>query len=145
MHQENWRNELGKGRATAILADGIKKSINKLAFSKKSRIFVAKNIKKNGYVRARVDGEIYELAEEDIKLEKTKKHNIEAVIDRLIIKEGMEGRLSDSLEAALRLAEGLVIINVIGDKDILFSENFACADCGISIQEFEPRMFSLFI
>ena len=103
---------------------------------------VLDNIKKNGYVRARVDGEIYELAEEDIKLEKTKKHNIEAVIDRLIIKEGMEGRLIDSLEAALRLAEGLVIINVIGDKDILFSENFACADCGISIQEFEPRMFS---
>lgn len=103
---------------------------------------VLDNIKKNGYVRARVDGEIYELAEEYIKLEKTKKHNIEAVIDRLIIKEGMEGRLSDSLEAALRLAEGLVIINVIGDKDILFSENFACADCGISIQEFEPRMFS---
>ena len=103
---------------------------------------VLDNIKKNGYVRARVDGEIYELAEEDIKLEKTKNHNIEAVIDRLIIKEGMEGRLSDSLEAALRLAEGLVIINVIGDKDILFSENFACADCGISIQEFEPRMFS---
>lgn len=103
---------------------------------------VLDNIKKNGYVRARVDGEIYELAEEDIKLEKTKKHNIEAVIDRLIIKEGMEGRLSDSLEAALRLAEGLVIINVIGDKDILFSENFACADCRISIQEFEPRMFS---
>ena len=103
---------------------------------------VLDNIKKNGYVRARVDGEIYELAEEDIKLEKTKKHNIEAVIDRLIIKEGREGRLSDSLEAALRLAEGLVIINVIGDKDILFSENFACADCGSSIQEFEPRMFS---
>lgn len=103
---------------------------------------VLDNIKKNGYVRVRVDGEIYELAEEDIKLENTKKHNIEAVIDRLIIKEGMEGRLSDSLEAALRLAEGLVIINVIGDKDILFSENFACADCGISIQEFEPRMFS---
>ena len=86
------------------------------------------NIKKNGYVRARVDGEIYELAEDEIKLEKTK--------------EGIEGRLSDSLEAALKLAEGLVIINVIGDKDILFSENFACADCGISIQEFEPRMFS---
>ena len=100
------------------------------------------NIKKNGYVRARVDGEIYELAEDEIKLEKTKKHNIEAVVDRLVIKEGIEGRLSDSLEAALKLAEGLVIINVIGDKDILFSENFACADCGISIQEFEPRMFS---
>ena len=103
---------------------------------------VLDNIKKNGYVRVRVDGEIYELTEDDIKLEKTKKHNIEAIIDRLIIKEGIEGRLSDSLEAALRLAEGLVIINIIGVKDILFSENFACADCGISIQEFEPRMFS---
>ena len=103
---------------------------------------VLENIKKNGYVRARVDGEIYELAEEEIKLEKTKKHNIEAVVDRLIIKEGIEGRLSDSLEAALKLGEGLVIINIIGDKDILFSENFACADCGINIQEFEPRMFS---
>lgn len=100
------------------------------------------NIKKNGYVRARIDGEIYELAEDEIKLEKTKKHNIEAIVDRLVIKEGIEGRLSDSLEAALKLAEGLVIIDVIGDKDILFSENFACADCGISIQEFEPRMFS---
>ena len=64
------------------------------------------NIKKNGYVRARVDGEIYELAEDEIKLEKTKKHNIEAVVDRLVIKEGIEGRLSDSLEAALKLAEG---------------------------------------
>lgn len=103
---------------------------------------VLENIKKNGYVRARVDGEIYELAEEEIKLEKTKKHNIEAVVDRLVIKEGLEGRLSDSLEAALKLGEGLVIINIIGDKDILFSENFACADCGINIQEFEPRMFS---
>ena len=103
---------------------------------------VLENIKKNGYVRARVDGEIYELAEEEIKLEKTKKHNIEAVVDRLVIKEGIEGRLSDSLEAALKLGEGLVIINIIGDKDILFSENFACADCGINIQEFEPRMFS---
>ena len=103
---------------------------------------VLESIKKNGYVRARVDGEIYELAEEEIKLEKTKKHNIEAVVDRLVIKEGIEGRLSDSLEAALKLGEGLVIINIIGDKDILFSENFACADCGINIQEFEPRMFS---
>ena len=103
---------------------------------------VLENIKKNGYVRARVDGEIYELAEEEIKLEKTKKHNIEAVVDRLVIKEGIEGRLSDSLEAALKLGEGLVIINIIGDKDILFSENFACADCEINIQEFEPRMFS---
>lgn len=103
---------------------------------------VLDNIKKNGYVRARVDGEIYELSEEEIKLEKTKKHNIEAVVDRLVIKEGIEGRLSDSLEAALKLGEGLVIINIINDRDILFSENFACPECGINIQEFEPRMFS---
>ena len=103
---------------------------------------VLENINKSGYVRARVDGEIYELSEDEIKLEKNKKHNIEAVVDRLIIKEGIEGRLSESLEAALKLAEGLVIINVIGERDILLSENFACPDCGISIQEFEPRMFS---
>ena len=103
---------------------------------------VLDGIKKNGYVRARIDGEIYELAEEEVKLEKNKKHNIEAVVDRLVIKEGIERRLSDSLESALKLGEGLVIINVIGDKDILFSENFACPDCGINIQEFEPRMFS---
>ena len=100
------------------------------------------NIKKNGYVRARIDGEIYELAEDEIKLEKNKKHNIEAVVDRLIIKEGIEGRLTDSIEAAFKLADGLVVINIIGGKDILFSENFACPDCGISINELEPRLFS---
>ena len=100
------------------------------------------NIKKNGYVRARVDGEIYDLAEDEIKLEKNKKHNIEAVVDRLIIKEGIEGRLTDSIEAAFKLADGLVVINIIGGKDILFSENFACPDCGISINELEPRLFS---
>ncbi|MBM6858956.1 excinuclease ABC subunit UvrA [Clostridium saudiense] len=100
------------------------------------------NIKKNGYIRARVDGEIYELAEDEIKLEKNKKHNIDAVVDRLIIKEGIEGRLTDSIEAAFKLADGLVVINIIGGKDILFSENFACPDCGISINELEPRLFS---
>ncbi|SCJ31928.1 Excinuclease ABC subunit A [uncultured Clostridium sp.] len=100
------------------------------------------NVKKNGYVRARVDGEIYELTEDEIKLEKNKKHSIEAVVDRLIIKEGIEGRLTDSIEAAFKLADGLVIINIIGGKDILFSENFACPDCGVSINELEPRLFS---
>ena len=100
------------------------------------------NIKKNGYIRARIDGEMYELAEDEIKLEKNKKHNIDAVVDRIIIKEGIEGRLTDSIEAAFKLAEGLVVINIIGEKDILFSENFACADCGISINELEPRLFS---
>ena len=100
------------------------------------------NIKKNGYIRARVDGEIYELAEDEIKLEKNKKHNIDAVVDRIIIKEGIEGRLTDSIEAAFKLADGLVVVNIIGGKDILFSENFACPDCGISINELEPRLFS---
>ena len=103
---------------------------------------VLENIKKNGYVRARVDGEIYEIAEEEIKIEKTKKHNIEAVVDRLVIKEGIEGRLSDSIETALKLAEGLVVINVIGEGDTLFSEKFSCPVCGISIDELAPRLFS---
>ena len=85
---------------------------------------------------------LFELAEEEIKLEKNIKHNIEAVVDRLVIKEGIEGRLSDSIETALKLAEGLVIINVIGEEDILFSEKFSCPDCGISIDELAPRLFS---
>ncbi len=104
---------------------------------------VLENIKRQGYVRARVDGSIYDLTEEDVKLEKNKKHNIEAVIDRLIVKDGIETRLADSIEMALKLADGLVIINLIDKKeDKLFSENFACPDCGISIDELEPRLFS---
>ncbi|MGL5635035.1 MAG: excinuclease ABC subunit UvrA [Sarcina sp.] len=103
---------------------------------------VLENIKKNGFVRVRIDGEIYDLTEEEITLEKNKKHNIEAVIDRLVVKEGIERRLTDSLEIALKLAEGLVIINVIGGEDTLYSEHFACAECGISIEELAPRMFS---
>lgn len=103
---------------------------------------VLENIKKNGFVRARVDGEIYDLTEEEISLDKNKKHNIEAVVDRIILKEGIEGRLSDSIETALKLAEGLVVINVIGGEDILFSEKFACPKCGLSIDEIEPRLFS---
>lgn len=103
---------------------------------------VLQNIKKSGFVRARIDGEMYELAEEEIKLEKTKKHNIEAVVDRLIIKEGIEGRLSDSLETALKIAEGLVIISIVDGEDILFSDKFACPDCGISIDDIAPRLFS---
>ena len=100
------------------------------------------HIKKSGYVRARIDGEIYDLTEEEVTLEKNKKHNIEVVIDRLVVKEGIEVRLTDSIEAALKLGEGLVIINVIGKGDTLFSENFACPDCGISIGEIAPRLFS---
>ncbi len=103
---------------------------------------ILESIKKNGFVRARIDGEIYELTEEEVTLEKNIKHNIEAVVDRLVIKEDIRRRLTDSLETALKLAEGMVIVNVIGDKDIVFSENFACAECGISIEELAPRMFS---
>ena len=103
---------------------------------------VLDDIKKKGFVRVRIDGEIYELTEEEVKLDKNKKHNIEVVIDRIIVKEGIEGRLTDSLETALKLGESLVIVNVIGENDILFSEKFACPDCGISIGELEPRMFS---
>lgn len=103
---------------------------------------VIETIKKNGFVRARIDGEIYDLSEDEIKLEKNIKHNIEAVVDRIIIKDGIEGRLTDSLETALKLGEGLVLVSVIGDNDILFSEKFACPDCGISIDELAPRLFS---
>ena len=109
---------------------------------KGQHVKLLENTKKNGFIRARIDGEIYDLQEEEVKLEKNKKHNIEVVIDRLIIKEGIRGRLSESLEAALKLAEGLVIVNVINGEDILFSENFACIDCGISIGELAPRLFS---
>lgn len=98
-------------------------------------------IKKAGFVRLRVDGEMREISEE-IKLDKNKKHTIEVVVDRVIIKEGIESRLADSLETALAQAEGLVIVDVIGNREIMFSQNFACPDCGISIEELTPRMFS---
>ena len=97
--------------------------------------------KRSGYVRVRVDGNLYELTEE-IKLDKNTKHNIEIIVDRLVIKEGIEKRLSDSIESVLKLAEGLMFVDVL-DKEILsFSQNFSCPDCGISIDEIEPRIFS---
>ncbi len=97
--------------------------------------------KRSGYVRVIIDGNVYELTEE-IKLDKNKKHNIDIVVDRLAVKEGIESRLTDSLETVLKLAEGLVKIDVIGGEEILFSDSFSCADCGISIEEIEPRSFS---
>ncbi|MDU7955761.1 MAG: excinuclease ABC subunit UvrA [Clostridium perfringens] len=103
---------------------------------------VLENIKKQGFVRARIDGEIYDLTEDEVKLEKNIKHNIEAVVDRIIVKGGIEGRLTDSIETSLKMAEGLVLVNIIGEEDRLYSEHFACADCGISIDELAPRMFS---
>lgn len=99
------------------------------------------DIKKQGYVRVRIDGEVEDLGEEII-LEKNKKHTIEVIIDRVVVKEGVAARLSDSLESALRLAGGQVIIDVIGEEELLFSEHHACPYCGFSISELEPRMFS---
>lgn len=109
---------------------------------KGEHVKILENIRKNGFVRARIDGETIDLEEEEIKLEKNIKHTIEVVVDRLIVKPDIRSRLADSLETALKLAEGLVIVNVIGEEDILFSEKFSCPDCGISIGEIEPRMFS---
>ena len=97
--------------------------------------------KKSGYVRVNVDGNVYDLSEE-IKLDKNIKHNIEIVVDRLVVKEGIEKRLTDSIEAVLKLAEGLMIVDVIDGEQIRFSEGFSCPDCGISIDEVEPRSFS---
>ena len=97
--------------------------------------------KRSGYVRVRVDGNMYELTEE-IKLEKNIKHNIEIVVDRLVVKPGIERRLTDSIENVLALAEGLLMVDVIGGETINFSQSFACPDCEISISEIEPRSFS---
>ncbi|MBQ4087673.1 MAG: excinuclease ABC subunit UvrA [Clostridia bacterium] len=97
--------------------------------------------KKNGYVRVRVDGLIYDLSEE-IKLEKNKKHTVEIVIDRLVLKEGIEQRLTDSLETAASLSSGIVVIDIIDGEELMFSQNYACDECGISMEELAPRMFS---
>ncbi|MEK3940770.1 excinuclease ABC subunit UvrA [Bacillus pumilus] len=108
---------------------------------KGTHVKVLDQIRKQGYVRVRVDGEMEDLSEE-IELEKNKKHSIEVVIDRIVVKEGVQARLSDSLETALRLGEGRVMIDVIGQEELLFSEHHACPHCGFSIGELEPRMFS---
>ena len=102
---------------------------------------VFEQARKSGYVRVSVDGNVYDLSE-DIVLDKNIKHHIEVVVDRLVIKEGIEKRLADSIENVLKLAEGLLIVDVIGGEKINFSESFACPDCGISINEIEPRSFS---
>jgi excinuclease ABC subunit A len=99
------------------------------------------DIRKQGYVRVRVDGEMRELTE-NIELEKNKKHSIEVVVDRIVMKEGIAPRLADSLETALKLADGKVLIDVIGQEELLFSEKHACPYCGFSIGELEPRLFS---
>ena len=102
---------------------------------------VLEQARKSGYVRVRIDGSKYDL-EEEIKLDKNIKHNIEIIVDRLVIKEGIEKRLADSLENVLKLADGLAFVDVVDGTPMTFSQNFSCPDCGISIDEIEPRSFS---
>jgi len=102
---------------------------------------VLERARRSGYVRVRIDGNLYDLSEE-IKLEKNIKHSIEVIVDRLVIKEGIERRLTDSLESVLELADGLAIVDVIDGEQLTFSQSFACPDCEISISEIEPRSFS---
>lgn len=108
---------------------------------KGTHVKVFEQAKKSGYVRVSVDGNVYDLSEE-IALDKNIKHNIEIVVDRLVIKEGIEKRLADSIENVLKLADGLLVVDVIDGDNINFSESFACPECGISIDEIEPRSFS---
>ena len=108
---------------------------------KGTHVKLLERARKSGYVRVRIDGNMYELSEE-IKLDKNIKHNIEIVVDRLVVKDGIEQRLTDSIENVLNLAEGLMTVDVIGGEPVQFSESFSCPDCGISIEEIEPRSFS---
>lgn len=102
---------------------------------------VLERAKKAGYVRVRIDGSLYDVTEE-IKLDKNIKHNIEIIVDRLVVKEGIERRLTDSIENVMKLSDGLMIVDVIGGEPMNFSDSFSCPDCGISIEEVEPRSFS---
>ena len=102
---------------------------------------VLEDIRKNGYARVRVDGEIHDVGVE-LPLEKNKKHSIDVVIDRIVVREGVAQRLADSLETALQLSKGVVYVQIVDGKELVFSENFACVDCGISLPEIAPRMFS---
>ena len=125
---------LGEGTKLQLLAPIVRSR-------KGEHVKELENARKSGFVRVRVDGNIYDLAEE-IKLEKNKKHTIEIVVDRLVIKEDIRSRLADSIETASSLSEGLIIASIVGGEDILFSQNYACPEHGVSIEELTPRMFS---
>ena len=109
--------------------------------TKGEHVKVFESARKSGYVRVVVDGHIYDLSEE-IKLEKNKKHNIEIMVDRLVVRDGIEKRLTDSIENVMRLSDGLLIVDIPGKEQLKFSQSFSCADCGVSIDEIEPRTFS---
>ena len=125
---------LGEGTKLQLLAPVVRGK-------KGEHVKVLDRARRSGYVRARIDGSLYDLSE-DIKLEKNIKHNIEIVVDRIAVREGIETRLTDSIENVLELAEGLLLVDVIDGEPMNFSESFACPDCGISIDEIEPRSFS---
>ena len=108
---------------------------------KGEHVKVFQQLQKEGYIRLRVDGEMREISEE-IKLDKNKKHSIEVVVDRIVVKDSVEGRLSDSIETALNLGGGHTVVDVIGEEELMFSEHHACPICGFSVSELEPRMFS---
>lgn len=125
---------LGEGMRLTVLAPVIRGK-------KGEHVKVLAQIRKDGYVRVRVDGQTLDVAE-DISLEKNKKHTIEVVVDRVIVRQGSESRLAESLETALKVGSGVVLVNAGGKEDLTFSQNFACVDCGISLPEIAPRMFS---
>ncbi|MBU2699217.1 excinuclease ABC subunit A [Sporomusaceae bacterium BoRhaA] len=125
---------LGDGVRLTVLAPVIRGK-------KGEHVKVLAQIRKDGYVRVRVDGQTLDVAE-DISLEKNKKHTIEVVVDRVIVRQGSESRLAESLETALKVGNGVVLVNAGGKEDLTFSQNFACVDCGISLPEIAPRMFS---
>ena len=127
--------ELGEGTKIQVLAPVVRGK--KGEFTK-----LIEDAKKDGFVRIRVDGTMYDLSEDEIKMTKTKKHSIEIVVDRLVVKEAIKNRLTDSVETALKYANKLVLIDVIDGEEMLFSQNYSCPDCGISIEELSPRMFS---
>lgn len=125
---------LGEGTKLQLLAPVVRGK-------KGEHVKVLDRARRSGYVRARIDGNLYDLSE-DIKLDKNIKHTIEIVVDRIVVREGIETRLTDSIESVLELAEGLLLVDVIDGESMNFSESFACPDCGISIDEIEPRSFS---
>ena len=108
---------------------------------KGEHVKLLEDARKSGYVRVRIDGIIYELSEE-ISLEKNKKHTIEIVVDRLVIRDGIQKRLTESIETVMALTGGILVVNIIDGEDMVFSQNFACPDCGINLSEIEPRLFS---
>ena len=126
--------ELPEGTRIQVLAPIVRG--RKGEFTKQLQSF-----QKEGFVRVRIDGEMYELSD-DINLDRKKKHNVELVVDRLVIKQEIRSRLTESVETALKNAENLVLIDIIGDKEVLYSSNYACPDCGFSFPELTPRMFS---